>query len=78
MFTGIITDVGEILSINLDSGKIKISSNVTKPYSRFVKKPLNLTYARNALLHYVETNYSHFDYMIMVDLDSLEKNFKPT
>ena len=26
MFTGIITDVGEILSINLDSGKIKISS----------------------------------------------------
>ena len=58
--------------------KIKISSNVTKPYSRFVKKPLNLTYARNALLHYVETNYSHFDYMIMVDLDSVVKNFKPT
>lgn len=26
MFTGIITDVGEILSINLDSGKIKILS----------------------------------------------------
>ena len=26
MFTGIITDVGEIFSINLDSGKIKISS----------------------------------------------------
>ena len=26
MFTGIITDVGEILSIDLDSGKIKISS----------------------------------------------------
>ena len=26
MFTGIITDVGEILSINFDSGKIKISS----------------------------------------------------
>ena len=26
MFTGIVTDVGEILSINLDSGKIKISS----------------------------------------------------
>ena len=26
MFTGIIKDVGEILSINLDSGKIKISS----------------------------------------------------
>jgi len=26
LFTGIITDVGEILSINLDSGKIKISS----------------------------------------------------
>ena len=32
MFKGIITDVGELLSINLDSGKIKISSKFDHNY----------------------------------------------
>lgn len=59
------------------NGKINIPSTVTKPYSCYVQKPLNLAYARNVLLEYVETNFSHYDYMMMVDLDTVVKNFDP-
>ncbi len=57
--------------------KIKISSNVIKPFCPYVKKPLNIAFARNILLDYVEKHYSNFDFMIMIDLDSVVKNFKP-
>ena len=56
-------------------GKISIPKTA-KPYSGFVKKPLNLTYSRNALLRYVESHFSEFDYMIMVDLDSVIRDFR--
>lgn len=57
------------------NGKIKTPVTI-KPYSRYVQKPLNLSYTRNVLLDYVETHFSHFDYMMMVDLDSVVKNFE--
>ena len=59
------------------NGKIKTPVTV-KPHSRYVHKPLNLSYARNALLDYIETHFSHFDHMIMVDLDSVVNKFKPS
>jgi len=54
----------------------QLKPNVTKPYSSFVKKPINLAYARNALLTYVNKNFADFDYMIMVDLDTVVKNLQ--
>ena len=57
-------------------GKISIPETVTKPYSGFVRKALNLAYARNALLEYVELRFSDFDYMLMVDLDSVVQDFR--
>lgn len=57
------------------NGKIS-TPETTKPYSRYVQKPLNLTYSRNSLLSYVRTHFLDFDYMIMVDLDSVIRDFK--
>jgi len=59
------------------NGKIKTPATI-KPHSRYVHKPLNLSYARNALLDYIETHFSNFDHMIMVDLDSVVNKFKPS
>lgn len=63
--------------ILFDTLKEKIKTPVTKKsYSHYVQKPLNLSYARNVLLDYIEADFSHFDYMMMVDLDSVVNNFE--
>ena len=36
-----------------------------------------LSYARNQLLQYVKSNYSHYDLLIMIDLDNILENFNP-
>ena len=36
-----------------------------------------LCYARNQLLHYVKSNYSHYDLLIMIDLDNILEQFNP-
>ena len=48
-------------------------NNLVKNGSR--TRPLVIAHARNKLLEYVNNHYSHYDYMMMVDLDDILNNF---
>ena len=52
-------------------------TNVNSIRTDLNMRPQFIAYGRNRLLEYIDKSYSHFDLMIMVDLDTVIEKFNP-
>ena len=65
--------------IHIISEKIPISCYTNNNYfNTYHIRPINISNGRNKLIEYIETHYSNYDIMIMIDLDDVSCTFDYT
>ena len=65
--------------IHIISEKTPISCYTNNNYfNSYYIRPINISHGRNKLIEYIETHYSNYDIMIMIDLDNVSCIFDHT